>query len=140
MDLLLVHIAAIALRNMPAAQSCIFGDHNAGQRRFTAFQDIIGASFFDQDERSNILSRLKSLRALYKQRNALTHEPLDGTLTVDGRKLIFGLAFVTREGARREVRIEDIEQHVTDVDIELEALESIWEALIEKYEPIELHD
>lgn len=137
LDLLLVHIAAIALKNLPAAQSCIFGDHNAGHRRFTAFQDIIGASFLNEDERSSILGRLKLLRTLYKQRNALTHEPLDGTLTIEGKKIILGLQFVTRSGARREVRIADIEKHVADVDAELEALETIWENLVEKYVPRE---
>lgn len=137
LDLLLVHIAAVALKNRPAAQSCIFGEYNAGQRRFTAFQDIIGASFFDQDERVAILHRMKTLRKLYKERNALTHEPLDGRVTVEGKLLKFDLVSVNREGKKKDVDVEDINKHVSQVDAELEALEGIWERLIEKYEPQE---
>lgn len=140
LDLMLVHIAAVALKNMPAAQSCIFGNHNAGHRRFTAFEQIIGASFFEQDERATILSHMARLRSLYSKRNSLTHEPLDGKLTIDGKKLRFDLAFVTREGETREAKLDDIHRHVAEVDIELEALESVWEILVEKYEPEETGD
>lgn len=140
LDLILVHIASVALKNIAAAQSSIFGDHNAGQRRFTAFERIIGASFFEQDERAKILSHMARLRSLYSKRNSLTHEPLDGKLTIDGKKLRFDLAFVTREGETREAKLDDIHRHVAEVDIELEALESVWEFLVEKYEPEETGD
>lgn len=135
LDLMLVHIAAIALKNMPAAQNCIFGSHNAGLRRFTVFEQIIGASFFEQEERATILGHMARLRSLYSKRNSLTHEPLDGKLTIDGKKLRFDLAFVTREGRMREAKLDDIDRHVEEVDAELESLESVWEFLVEKYEP-----
>ncbi len=137
LDLTLVQIAAVALKNMPAAQSSIFGDHNAGQRRFTAFERIIGASFFEEGERSAILDHMAKLRILYRRRNSLTHEPLDGTMTVEGQSLRFDLAFITRDGETKAVKMDEINQHVKDVDTELEALESIWDLLIEKYEPQE---
>lgn len=119
---------------MPAAQSCIFGDHNAGQQRFTAFERIIGASFFEQDERAAILGHMRELRSLYRRRNSITHEPLDTNVTTEGRKLRFGLAFVSRDGLRRYAKLDDINRHIEEVDAELEALESIWEALIGKYD------
>lgn len=122
---------------MPAAQSSIFGDHNAGQRRFTAFERIIGASFFEQDERVKILSHMARLGTLYRRRNSLTHEPLDGKITIEGKALRFDLAFVTRDGKTKAAKLDDINQHVEDVDTELEALKSIWAFLIEKYEPQE---
>jgi len=137
LDLILVHIASVALKNIAAAQSSIFGDHNAGQRRFTAFERIIGASFFEQDERAKILSHMARLRVLYRRRNSLIHEPLDSKITVEGQAIHFDLAFVTRDGETKTAKLEDINQHVKDVDTELEALESIWEFLIEKYEPQE---
>lgn len=137
LDLLLVHIAAIALKNMPAAQSSIFGDHNAGRQRFTAFERIIGASFFDQKERTAILEHMAKLRSLYGRRNSLTHEPLDTRLTVEGKKLRFDLAFISRDGRTREAKLDDINRHVKEVDAELDALETIWERLVEKYDPQE---
>lgn len=135
LDLTLVDIAAVALNNLPAAQEVIFGAHNAGQRRFTAFERIICASNFDQAERTAIIGHLENLRDLYGRRNALIHEPLDGRVTMEGKTLKFDLAFVNRDGKKKDVNLEDIHQHVLQVDAELEALERIWEHLIDKYQP-----
>ncbi len=137
LDLLLVHIASVALKNFPAAQSCIFGDQNAGQRRFTAFERIIGASFFEQEERNAILRHLEKLQSLYSRRNKLTHEPLDTRYTIEGKTIRSHLAFVSRDGEPKEAKLEDINRHVDEVDIELAALESIWGDLVMKYEPQE---
>ena len=58
-------------------------------------------------------------------------------MTVEGQSLRFDLAFITRDGETKAVKMDEINQHVKDVDTELEALESIWDLLIEKYEPQE---
>lgn len=135
LDLLLVRIASIALKNVPAAQGVIFGESNAGRARFAAFERVIGASFFDEDERSEILARMKEVARIYQARNALTHEPLEGTYSAHGKSLKFRLQFVARDGKKRDAVLADIESHVRAIDEHLEALESILEFLLEKYEP-----
>jgi hypothetical protein len=135
LDLLLVRIAAIALRNPPAAWNIIFSANNAGQGRFRAFDRVIGASFFDEDERTAILRRTEALSQLYRVRNSLTHEPLEGTYSIDGTGLSFHLQFVSRDGGMKPVAIKEIKAHIDTVDEHLETLESILDHLLEKYEP-----
>ncbi|MBN9242516.1 MAG: hypothetical protein J0I98_06965 [Mesorhizobium sp.] len=137
LDLLLVRIASIALKNHPAAQSVIFGESNAGQARFRAFERIIGASFFDEDERSEIIAHMKELSRHYRARNALTHEPLEGTYSIEGKRFKFRLQFVARGGGKKDAALEDIQKHVHSVDEHLEALEAILDRLFERYEQVE---
>ncbi len=134
LDLLLVRIASIALQNAPAAQSIIFCESNAGQARFRTFERIIGASFFDADERSQILALMEVLSRHYRERNALTHEPLAGGYSVQSKRLEFHLQFVSRDGKRKDVSLRDIEDHVRAVDNHLETFERIADHLFEKYD------
>jgi hypothetical protein len=133
LDLLLVRIASVALRNTPAGHAAIFGESNAGQARFETFGRIVGASFFSEDERSTILDRLRELRKLYRARNRLTHQPLEGNYFFEQDRLRFQLQFVTRDGKRKDVILNDIECHIGAVDEHLEALEVILETLIETH-------
>jgi hypothetical protein len=137
LDLLLARIAAVALRNPPAAWSTIFDKSNAGQGRFRVFDRMIGASFFDEDERSTILRHTETLSTLYSVRNSLTHEPLEGRYSIDGKRLNFHLQFISRKGSVKAVSIEDISAHVSAVDDHLVALESVLDHLSEKYVPLE---
>lgn len=133
LDSLLVRIAAVVLKNTPAAHAAIFGESNAGQARFEAFGRIIGASFFSEDERTQILARLDELKKLYRIRNRLTHQPLEGSYFLEKDRLRFQLQFVTRDGKRKDVILEDIDDHIASVDQHLEGIEVVLENLIETY-------
>lgn len=135
-DLALLDISYIALRNHDAAVAIILSGSVAGRQRLEAFNAVIAGSYFNQAERQSILKVTETLRELATKRNAIVHSPLVVSYSVrDKRTFERRLTWVDRKGKQTVVSIDDLEQHVADVGYALSKLEEIATALQEAYFP-----
>ncbi|WP_421594346.1 hypothetical protein [Shinella sp. M27] len=67
-DLYLLWFAELALRNREAATEIILNGSGAGRQRLEAFDRVIGASYFDEKERAELLGITGMLRSLLSER------------------------------------------------------------------------
>ncbi|NTI03469.1 hypothetical protein G6K88_15710 [Agrobacterium rhizogenes] len=133
-DLVLLDISCIALRNHDAAVAIILSGSVAGRQRLEAFNGVIAGSYFNQAERQSILKVTETLRELATKRNAIVHSPLVVSYWVRDRKTFERrLTWVDRKGKQTVVSIGDVKQHVADVGNALDMLEEIATALQEAY-------
>jgi len=126
LDLLLVQILGTVLKNQVAAHTIIFAEQNAGQQRFQAFERVVGSSDLDTSTRKLIIDRMRQIRSLYRKRNAIVHEPLNGRFVIEGKKTLRSqVVAIDRYGKHRDISIEDFKAHAAEVDKHLSFLENI---------------
>ncbi|GMB81510.1 hypothetical protein NN6n1_22930 [Shinella zoogloeoides] len=132
-DLQLVATLDVALRNMVVAQNIIFEKTNSGRQRFETFKDCIGVSMFDENERKAIIDCINAFIPLLRVRNELIHEPMDIGVTTRGGSVALGVQAMSRKGIRRDVDIDAIRRHVSEVDVLIDRYDGIYMALAGKY-------
>jgi len=125
LDIILVEILSSVLESHEAARQIIFSNNNAGRQRFRAFQRIVGSSRLDEHTRKEIFAAMTALSALYGERNAIVHEPLQTEYSADGKRIRASIVAVDRDGKRRKVNIEKLKAHSAAVDVHLHAMDEI---------------
>lgn len=139
-DLQMVATLDVALGNKAAAQNIIFEKTNSGRQRFEAFKDCIGASKFEENERKELIDCINDFMPLLRRRNEIVHEPMDIGVTTRGGAVALGVQAMSRKGIRKDVDIEAIRQHVSEVDVLIDRYDGIYMALAGKYRDESIFD
>jgi hypothetical protein len=130
LDMVLLKVVWLALDNRAAAYEIIFGSHNAGKQRLEAFNRVIGASKFTQEEREALLGLSADFARLLGTRNDIVHSPLVLALNVGAdKKLSFTLKSVDRDGRQKDVSEKKIHRHSKLVGQKLSELEDVVDDL-----------
>ncbi|WP_234841635.1 hypothetical protein [Sinorhizobium meliloti] len=114
-DLLLVDLAFVILRNLEAAHQHVFQMSAAGTERLRRFDRIVGSSDLSTAERRAIMAVTERLRSLYSTRNDIVHSPIVLAYSVEGARINSRLTKISREGKQRDVSLSTIRKHADDV-------------------------
>jgi len=136
LDLILVNILEVALKNRAAAHQIILGSNNAGAQRLDAFKDAIGASYFEQFERKKVIETANKAKSLLAIRNSIVHSPLIMSFSLKGTAIKMEPKAVSKKGTIREM--EKIDVHLARILQVLEDMEESYDYLDAKYgDPID---
>lgn len=136
-DLCLLDIAFIALKNREAAVAVVLNGSGAGRQRIEAFNNVIGCSYFEEVERRSILAVTATLTKLLDQRNSIVHSPLIVAYEVRDRRISSRLTKISKRGRQTDVNRNDIIDHIRSIGEILGKLDEMIAELAEKYLAVE---